>query len=154
WASQAMRLPVLPELGWAALCLSVADVPVTLFQGPSTRPHVLADAERTSFLSLVETTLDEQRPDVVVARAGSVLAEVLAAARARHLATVALQPDCALLEAASFREADVVLTPTRFTANYLREAFGLPCLNLLPLLPREPIPAKPPRPGTAILDAS
>jgi hypothetical protein len=73
-----------------ALRVMVHGVPVTLFRGSSTKLHVPDDAERAAFLRLVGAALDGRRPQVVVARSGPCLADVLAAARARHSATVAL----------------------------------------------------------------
>jgi Glycosyl transferases group 1/Methyltransferase domain len=148
-----------PELfpegqGGAVLYVTTHGVPVTLFQGSSTKPHDPDADERGRFLRLVGAALDGRRPDVVVVSSGPCLADVLAAARARDIATVALQADCTPRDPAPFREADVVLVPTRFAAEYLREALGLPCAHLPPFVGGEQIPAEPTGPGAVVFDGS
>jgi hypothetical protein len=128
-------------------------VPVTLFRGPSTRPHIVEDAEKKRFRQLVEEALDRAHPAVVLVRPNPQLAEILGAARSRGIATVAIQPDCTAREPWIFRDADVVLTPTRFAAHYLREAFGLPCANLPPVLPTQP-PVEASEPAAVVFDAT
>jgi predicted O-methyltransferase YrrM len=142
------------EADGVALKVTTHGVPVTLLRGSSTKPHNPDDAERAAFLRLVSAALDRRRPDVVVATPGPCLADVLAAARARDIATVALQPDCAPRNPAPFREADVVLTPTRFAAEYLREALGLPCAHLPPVVGHEPDPQDAPGQGAVVFDGS
>jgi predicted O-methyltransferase YrrM len=132
----------------------IDGVGVTLFHGPSSKPHVPDDAERAAFLGVVGAACDRRPPQVVVVRSGPCLAAVLAAARARGAATVALQTDCTPRDPAPFLDADVVLTPTRFAAEYLREALGLPCVHLPPVVAREPVQADPAGPGTVVFDAS
>jgi predicted O-methyltransferase YrrM len=140
--------PWLAKRGWTAEAgrkrndrflsrVRAGDAPVTLFHGASTKPHVFDDAERAAFLKIVGDSLDRRRPDVVVARAGTCVADVLAAARQRGIATAALLPDVVPRDPSPLRAADVVLTFTRFAAEYLREAFGLPCANLPPLVAQE-----------------
>jgi hypothetical protein len=138
----------------STLNVTTHGVPVTLLRGASTKPHSPDDSERAEFLRLVSAALDRRRPDVVVATAGPSLADVLAAARARDIATVVLQPDCTPRNPASFRDADVVLTPTRFAAEYLREALGLPCAHLPPVVARESAPADVAGPGAVVLDGT
>jgi hypothetical protein len=134
--------------------VSAHGIPVTLLRGSSTRPHVPDDGERAALLQALETALDERRPDVVVAAAGPGLSDVLAAAHARDIATVALQPDCMPREAAPFHEADVVLTPTRFAAEYLRESLGLPCAHLRPIVAAEQVPDDVSGTGAVVFDAA
>jgi hypothetical protein len=129
-------------------------VAVTLIQTSSTRPHFLEGPERAAFLHRVEAHLNGRRPDVVLARSGPCLADVLAAAHGRSLATAALLPDCAPRDPAPFQNADVVLTPTRFAADYLREALGLPCVNLPPAVCRAQLPPEPLGEGAVVFDAS
>jgi predicted O-methyltransferase YrrM len=138
----------------AVLKVTTRGVPVTLLRGSSTKPHNPDDTERAAFLRLVSAALDRRRPDIVVAASGPSLADVLAAARARDIATVALQGDCTPRDPAPFREADVVLTPTRFAAEYLREALGLPCAHLPPVVAREQVSADAPGPGAVVFDGS
>jgi predicted O-methyltransferase YrrM len=140
--------------GGAILYTTAHDVPVTLFQGPSTKPHDPNEDERGRFLRLVGAALDRRRPDVVVVPSGPCLADVLAAARARDVATVVLQADCTPRDPAPFREADVVLAPTRFAAEYLREALGLPCAHLPPFVGGEPVPAEPAGAGAVVFDGT
>jgi hypothetical protein len=122
--------PIPDDLAGSVVRAVARGVPVTLFRGPSTRPHVADDAERAAFLRLVEAAISRAHPAVVMARPGPWRAAVLAAARDHGVATVALQPDCTPRDPAEFRDADVVLTPTRFAAEYLRAAFALPCADL------------------------
>jgi hypothetical protein len=130
----------------------VAGVPVSLFRGPTTRPHAPDEAERSAFLQLVESTLTRFHPAVVMVRPGPCAADALAAARARGCATVALQPDCTPLDTSAFRDADCVLTPSHFAANYLREAFGLPCASLPPAIGSAS--HADPHPGSVVFDAT
>ncbi len=113
----------------------VADgLPVTLLRGASTKRHEPNEEERSAFLQLATVQLSRCRPDVVVVRSGLCLADVLAAAQVRSIASVAWHPDSRLRDATPLRAANVVLTPTRFAADYLREAFALPCANLPPVV--------------------
>jgi hypothetical protein len=146
------RLP--PELRDTTLRVSAPGVPVTLFVGPSTKPHVPDDAEQAAFLNLVTAALDRGGAEVVLVRSGPCLADVLAAAHSRQRATVALQPDSTPREADPFREADVVLAPARCTADYLREALGLPCAHLAPILAAAQVKAEPGGPGAVVFDGS
>lgn len=116
--------------------LSVAadGLPVTLLRGASTKQHEPNEEERSAFLHQATVQLGRFRPDVVVVRSGLCLAGVLAAAQARSIASVAWQSDSRVCDAAPLKAANVVLTPTRFAADYLREAFALPCANLPPVV--------------------
>ncbi len=143
----------LPEDYTEAIRARADGVPITLFRGASTRPHVLDDAERRRMLQLVELAMDRGHPAVVVARPGPILAEILAAARLRGMATVALQPDCLVKDPGQYRDADVVLTPSQFAATYLREAFGLPCAKLPPMIPSHKS-GKPGSSGPVVFDAT
>src|SRR5262249_12318999 len=78
-------------------------VPVALVPGSPPKPHPPDDAERAAFVRLVGDALGRERPDVVVARSGPSLAEVMGAARSRGVATVALQPDGTPRDPAPFR---------------------------------------------------
>jgi hypothetical protein len=153
-AEQGWALDQAPfeELGASALAVTDKDVSITLLRGPSTRPHAPDDAEQAAFVRLVRAVIDRRRPDVVVVRSGPSLAAVLAIVRARHLATVALEPDCTVRSAEPYRDADVVLTPARFAADYLRDAFALPCVSLPPVIARQPV--APSSPGSLVFDAS
>jgi hypothetical protein len=146
--------PTPGEGGLAGLSVSAHGVPVTLLRGSSTKPHLPDEAERAAFLQAVGAALDQRRPDILVATAGPCLGDVLAAAHARDVATVALQPDCTPRNASPFREADVVLTPTRFAAEYLREALGLACAHLPPVVAAEQVSEESPGLGAVVFDAT
>ncbi len=137
----------------AALWGRADGLPVTLFRGASTKPHAPDGAERAAFLRLVGAALDDS-PDVVLAAPGPCAADVLAAARARGLATAALQPDATPRDPAPFRDADVVVTPTRLAADYLREGLGLAAVDLPPVVAREQVPAESGLGGAVVFDAS
>jgi hypothetical protein len=153
--------PWLAERGWAAdgteegvLRVAAHGVPVTMLHGASVRPHDPDEAERATMLRLVGSALDRHRPGVVLATPGPCLVEVLAAARARDVATAVLQPDCAPRDVAPYQGADAVLAPTRFAAEYLREALGLPCAHLPPFVGAEPVVAQDGRPDAVAFDGS
>jgi hypothetical protein len=134
----------LAERGWRAEApdfgvpetfrVTVDGVTVNLYCGPAAKPDAPDDASRAAFLRLVDSALG-RRPDVVMAWRGPSTADVLAAARGRSVPTVAVQPDATPRDAGPLGGADVVLTPTRLAADYLREAFGLPCVHLPPVVP-------------------
>jgi|GEM_PF-751069 len=131
----------------------VQDVSITLYSGPTTKPHAPDDAERVEFLQLFDALLSTGHPDVVMVRPGLWTAELLAAARARDVVTIVLQPDCALREPGQFRDANVVVAPSLFTATYLREAFGLPCVHLPPVVAVGTV-SDPRSAGAVVFDAS
>ena len=120
-----------------AIQVREGGVPITLFRGSSSLWHAFDDNERNRFRQLIEVSLDRFHPAVVVARPNPLLAEILATARSRGLATVVLQSDCSVREPALYRDADAILAPSQNAANYLREAFGLPVAHLPPIVPNE-----------------
>ncbi len=152
-AAETAGFPVPENVKASAIRADAKGVPVTLHRAATTRPHAPDDAERASFLALVEAALSRNHPAVVMARYGPWMADVLAAARARGVATVAFHPDCTSLDPAEFRDADIVLTPSRFAADYFREAFGLPCANLPPVVAAAPL-AEPRGRGAVVFDAT
>ncbi|HEV3436333.1 MAG TPA: class I SAM-dependent methyltransferase [Gemmata sp.] len=152
WKKGEGGFPI-PEEFNEAIRVEASEVPITLFRGTSTRPHVLDEGERNRFRQLIEIALDRGHPAVVVARPSLILADVLAAARFRGIATIALQPDCTPRDPAVFREADVVLTPSSFASHYLREAFGLPCTHLPPVVAGR-LQAEETRSGAVVFDAT
>lgn len=136
WQKSAEGFP-LPEDYTNTIRARDEDVSITLFQGDSTRPHAFDDSERKRFQQLVELGLDRFHPAIVLVRPNPAQAEILAAGRLRGIGTVVLQADCVIREPAQYREADVVLVPSQSAATYLREAFGLPCAQLPPIVPAE-----------------
>jgi hypothetical protein len=133
--------------------VKVGGVPFTLFNGESTRPHALTETEQDRFRQLTEAALDRYHPAVVLVRPGPIQADVLAAGRSRGITTIALQPDCMPQDPAILRCADAILTPSWFAAHYLREAFGLSCAHIPPLLINEP-PTNASEPGAVVFDAA
>jgi hypothetical protein len=134
WRSEPAKSPH-NKKGDANPITVVADgLPVTLLRGVSTKPHEPNEEERAAFLQVATAQLGRSRPDVVVVRSGLCLADVLAVAQVRSIASVAWHPDSRVRDATPLRAANVVLTPTRFAADYLREAFALPCANLPPVV--------------------
>src|SRR5262245_33075437 len=127
-----------PKSGRLLSQVKVHGVPIRLWCGKSTKAHDPDADERAAFVRAVAAALDEQRPDLVLAGPGPCLGDVLAAARARNISTVVLQPDCTPRARAVFQDADLVLAPTRFAAEYLREALGVPCTQLPPFVADEP----------------
>jgi hypothetical protein len=128
--------------------------PVTLFHGDSVQPHAFSESEQAAFLKLIEASLDQQRPEMVLVRAGPCLAEVLKLARSRGVATVAWVPDVAPKDSAPFQEANAVLTHTSLLADYLRDGMGLPAYHLPPFVAQEAMPADLSGPGAVAFDAS
>lgn len=105
-----------------------AGVPVIVHRRPS-RGYDLPDArEATEFLALLEDEFDRFRPDVLVTYGGdSVTLEMMARARARGVATVFALHNFAYQSPKPFAEADAILVPSLFAANYYRAAVGLEC---------------------------
>jgi hypothetical protein len=154
WADAGPDGFPLPEnLDGGVVRADAKGVPVTLYRGLTTRPHAPDDAERADFLRLIEAAIVGGHPAVVMTRPGPWAADVMAAARSRGIGTVAIQPHCTPHAAALLRDADVVLTPSRFAADYLREAFGLPCASLPPVVASGPA-AKPRGAGAVVFDAT
>jgi hypothetical protein len=127
---------------------------VTLFQGASTKPHGFDAAEKAGFLEVIGDILNERRPDVVVVRADPSLPDLLAEARQRGLPAIAFVPDAVPRDPAPLRNADLVLTCTRFAAEYLREAFALPCVDLPPLVAQQPVQVAANGPGAIAFDGA
>ena len=128
---EGIRVDIPPHLIGA-----VNGVPVTIQRRPVATPHDPVDAERDEFLRLMDVVLDRARPRVVMVLGESLLARVaLARGRASGAATVLRLDGPGFLDAASqgVLAADAVIVPSRFVADYCREAFGLPCTALPPL---------------------
>jgi glycosyltransferase involved in cell wall biosynthesis len=103
-------------------------IAITLHRGPTSKPHETDDIERIEFLTLLDLTLARFRPDVVVGYGGDRLAnEVRALARAREIVTVVPLHNFHYLHPLPFADADEILVPSRFAADYYREALGIRC---------------------------
>jgi predicted O-methyltransferase YrrM len=138
----------------AGLRVNADGLDVRVFLGPTAQTHAPDEAEQAAFLGQVAEAVKAHHPDVVVARSGPSMPAVLDAARGRQIATVCLQPDCAPRDQSAFRSADVVLTPTRLAAEYLREALGLPCADLPPVVDRPELPVELQGHGTVVFDGT
>jgi hypothetical protein len=121
------------ELTDSIVRVDVDGVPVTLHRGQSTRPHSPDEAETATFVRLAESAMDRVRPAVVLVRPSPWRSVVMAAASDRGIAAVALQPTFSVRDPTELRGANLVLTNTRLAAEYLRNAFGLPCADLPPV---------------------
>jgi hypothetical protein len=118
------------ESDLVVLRIDAEGVPVLLLLGSTTRPHTPDEAELAALPKIAAAGLDGQSRDVLMTSAGPLMAELLAIGRGRGVVTVALQPNCTPRDGAAFRDADVIVTPSQFTADYLHEAFALPCTTL------------------------
>ncbi len=106
----------------------VDGVPVTIHRATANA------AGLEEFLRLLDAVLDRARPEVVVALGwGRIAREALARGRARGASTVLWldDPDPRDPPPTAF-PTDAVVVPSRFAADYCREAFGLAC-TVLPL---------------------
>ena len=91
-----------------------------------------------TLLALLDVALARVRFDLVAVRGeGRTVASTLGLARARGVATVLLTKRLTHFDAAWVADAHAVVVPTRFAATYVREAFGLRCTVLPPLVSRD-----------------
>jgi predicted O-methyltransferase YrrM len=145
--------PFPAEIKDGVLRCTAAEVPVTLFRGKTTRPNAQSAEEPGKFLQLLDAVFTRTHPAVVLARFGPSMPDVLAAARLRGIATIAYQLDGTLRDPALVRDASVVVVQSRLVADYLREAFGLPCVTLTPVLACTRS-TQPPKPGSVVFDGT
>ena len=150
WLPEPAKSPRRDEGNGNPMSVAADGLPVTLLRGASTKQHELNEEERSAFVQLAAAQLGRCRPDVVVVRSGLCLADVLAAAQARSIPSVVWQPDSRVRDATPLRAANVILTPTRFTADCLREAFALPCANLPPVVAGTNAAAEVVEPGSVV----
>lgn len=136
------------------ISVKVDGLPVTLLHGASTKQHEPNEEERSAFVRLAAAQLARYRPDVMVVHSGPCLADILSIAQARSIASVAWQPDSRVNDATPLRAANVVLTSTRYTADYLREGFGLPCANIPPVVAGTPTAVEGTEPGSVVFGGS
>jgi len=108
--------------------LTVQGVPITLHQGPTTKPHEPDDDECRSFLHLFEAVMKRFRPEVVVGYGGNRLQRsVFARAKARGAATVFDLHNFQYTSTRPFADVDVVRVPSQFAADAYRTTLGLEC---------------------------
>jgi len=122
--------------------IDVRGVEVTIHQGPSTRPREPDAAEAGDFLRLLDATLARFRPDLVIGYGGGRLArEAFARAKARGAAVVFHLHNFLYHDAEPFAHADAVLVPSRFAAEFYREALGVDATALPYLIDPERVRA-------------
>jgi hypothetical protein len=125
-------------------------IPVTLYHratAPTLEPN---EADRRAFLRLFDATLARFRPDVfVTADEGTLTRELLAEAHRQGIATVVLMSELASRDPALFSDADAVVVPSAFAEAYYREALGLRCTILPPLIDLGRLRTEPNGPGRA-----
>lgn len=114
--------------GISAARVIVRGVPITVHRGPSTLAGEPEEAGRREFLCLLDEAFDRLRPDVLVGYGGDRLAsEIFARARSRGVATAFTLHNFGYLHSGPFANADAVLVPSRFSAEYHATALGLDC---------------------------
>ena len=102
-------------------------VPVTLYRG-STKPRGPDVEEQAAFLRLFGAMLEECRPDVLIGYGGGAMERaVFEEAKRRGIATVFHLHNFLYDRPEPFQNVDAVLVPSRFAADYYREALGLQC---------------------------
>lgn len=114
--------------------MNVAGIPVAIHCSSQTVAHEATESERTQLLLLLDQAFDRLRPEIViVAGAGVLAADVLAAARARQMVTLLLH---------NFRQRDpnlllgtsALLAPSEFAAQFHRDIFGINATVLPPIV--------------------
>lgn len=91
----------------------------------------LDEASRTEFVRLFDSIVSEFRADALcVCGCNDLLGDALDRARDDGIATVLSLSDLDNCDPARFAEADAVLVPSRFLADYRGEAFGIACTVL------------------------
>jgi len=117
---------------------SVAGVDVTELRGAVGGTDGGEPGTTAEILALLDVALARVRFDLVAVRGeGRTVASALGLARARGVATVLLMRRLTHFDAAWVADAHAVVVPTQFAATYVREAFGLRCTVLPPLVRRD-----------------
>jgi glycosyltransferase involved in cell wall biosynthesis len=158
WATEPIPLPV-PESGdWGSwphrpslLQLTVQGVHVTLLRGPSVKEKAPDDIERRALLDLLDGLLARFRPEVLLGHGTSSLAtESLERGRTRDVRTALRVTDSSARNPDVFAHADAVLVPSRFLADYYREALGIAATVVPDLIACAQAPAERLDPGYVI----
>jgi glycosyltransferase involved in cell wall biosynthesis len=98
--------------------------PLRRYQGPD-------QAESDDLLRLLDAAFARSLPEVLVTfGADALTSEVLSRARGRGVATVFVIHNFHYRHPRPFSQVDLVLTPSRFAADYYRETLGLDCTVL------------------------
>jgi hypothetical protein len=112
---------------------TIDGIPVTMLQRSSRSGAEPTAAETDAHVHLVETTCRQVWPDILLVWGSDPLAgEVLSRARRLGIAAVLVLDDLRVRNPTVGAEADAVLVPWRFAADYYREALGLDCTVLPP----------------------
>ncbi|MGC8644127.1 MAG: glycosyltransferase, partial [Isosphaeraceae bacterium] len=109
----------------------VHGVPVTVHRRSTHRCGELDAAEFRGFLSLTESVFERFRPDVLITYGGDLLTlELLARARRKGVATVFTLHNFSYPSPATFADVNAVIVPSRFSAEYHRQALGIESVTL------------------------
>ena len=112
---------------------AVDGIPVTMLQRSARPGAELTAAETDAYVRLVESACRRARLDILLAWGSDPLAgEVRSRARRLGIATVLVLDNLRVRNPIVGTEADAVLVPWRFAADYYREALGLDCIVLPP----------------------
>jgi glycosyltransferase involved in cell wall biosynthesis len=107
------------------------EVPVTVFQGGSTRGLWMSGPEIEAFLAAFQTFCDRNRPDVLVTYGGDPVAqEIVLRAKLRDIPVVFALHNFSYQEAEPFRRVDYVVVPSQFARQHYWEKLGLACQHL------------------------
>ncbi len=109
---------------------------VDIFSGPDAGLREPHDAKLAESLGSFDSALSRIHPDVVVGSCGqdALTRDLFVKARGRGIATVPLLRDLRCRDPSVVAAADSILVPTRFLADYYRDAFGAACTVLPPLV--------------------
>ncbi len=124
--------------GTPHLRTEVGGVSITVPHRVLRPPQEPDDLEKADILRLLDSLLTGH-PTSILAACGcdSLTTEVLAQARIRGIATALILDSFEYRRAEPFLHADMVLTPSRFAADYYHEALSLACTVLPPLVDAE-----------------
>jgi glycosyltransferase involved in cell wall biosynthesis len=129
----------------------IDGVTVTVHRRPTHRGADLDATEFRGLLSLAESTFDRFSPDVLITYGGDPLTlEILARARRRGIGTVFTLHNFAYPHPGTFVDVDVLIVPSRFSAEYHRRVLGIECDVLPCLVAPMKIRAEPRRPEYVI----
>ncbi|MGH7127250.1 MAG: glycosyltransferase [Planctomycetaceae bacterium] len=119
------------DLGGAVVSLlhfRQGDVDATIFR-PENGPRPVGPRRNgRAYLALLERVLEDFRPDVLLTYGGDRLArDVISAAKRRGIRVVFWLQNMQYHDASLFAPVDLVLVPSRFSAEHYRKSLGLRC---------------------------